>query len=86
MHDLKLAGDIKKARRNRTDGMPFDGGDAATWRGFKAGESRERGLGEPKGRTKDMPVLRIADPYPCPRAKAGIRYSCFEDMDRGENT
>ena len=57
MHNLKLANDMKKARRNKADGMPFDDGDAAACRGLKAGEFRERVPGEPKGRTKETPML-----------------------------
>ena len=43
--------------------MPFDGDNAAAYRGLEAGEFSELVLGEPKGRTKKTPMLQIADLY-----------------------
>ena len=52
-------------------GMPFDGDNAALYRGLEAGDFSELVLGEPKGRTKKTPMLQIADLYLYPMAKAG---------------
>ncbi len=55
----------------KAEGMPFDGDNAAAYRGLEAGEFSELVLGEPKGRTKATPMLQIADLYFYPMAKAG---------------
>ena len=55
----------------KAEGMPFDGDNAAAYRGLEAGEFSELVLGEPKGRTKKTPMLQIADLYLYPMAKAG---------------
>ena len=55
----------------KAEGMPFDGDNAAAYRGLEAGEFSELVLGEPKGRTKATPMLQIADLYLYPMAKAG---------------
>ena len=55
----------------KAEGMPFDGDNAAAYRGLEAGDFCELVLGEPKGRTKKTPMLRIADLYLYPMAKAG---------------
>ena len=55
----------------KSEGMPFDGDNAAAYGGLEAHEFRELVLGEPKGRTKKTPMLQIADLYLYPMAKAG---------------
>ena len=55
----------------KVEGMPFDSDNAAVYRGLEANEFRELVLGEPKGRTKNTPMLQIADLYLYPMAKAG---------------
>lgn len=55
----------------KAEGMPFDGDNAAAYRGLDAGEFGDLVLGEPKGRTKQTPLLQIADLYLYPMAKAG---------------
>ena len=101
----------------KVEGMPFDSDNAAVYRGLEANEFRELVLGEPKGRTKNTPMLQIADLYLYPMAKAGydasykpylalmragrlidsvlssgdrpllgVKYSCFDGVDRHENT
>ena len=55
----------------KAEGMPFEGDNAAAYRGLEAGEFSELVLGEPKGRTKKTPMLQIGDLYLYPMAKAG---------------
>ncbi len=55
----------------KAEGMPFDGDNAAAYRGLDAGEFGDLVLGEPKGRTKQTPFLQIADLYLYSMAKAG---------------
>ena len=101
----------------KSEGMPFDGDNAAAYRGVEADEFRELVLGEPKRRTKKTPMLQIADLFLYPMAKAGydvsykpylalmeagrlidsvlpsedrpllgIKYSCFDGVDRHKKT
>ncbi len=114
LEDRDIVGFMKELK---TKGMPFDGDNAAAYRGLEAGDFRELVLGEPKGRTKKTPMLQIADLYLYPMAKAGyeasykpylalmragrlidsalppedrpllgIKYSCFDGVDRHEQS
>jgi hypothetical protein len=55
----------------KRDGLPFDGSNSEAYRGLSAEEFRAIVLGEPKRRSKQTPMLQIADLYLYPIAKGG---------------
>ncbi|TIQ60834.1 MAG: DUF3800 domain-containing protein, partial [Mesorhizobium sp.] len=62
---------IAYTRILKTQGMPFDGANSASYGSLTAEEFRDIVRGEPRGRTKATPMLQIADLYLYPMAKGG---------------
>jgi hypothetical protein len=55
----------------KTQGMPFDGANSASYGSLTAQEFKDIVRGEPRGRTKATPMIQIADLYLYPMAKGG---------------
>lgn len=58
-------------RELKSQGMPFDAMQSAPYNGLSAKELKDIVLGEPRERTKAVPMLQIADLYLYPMAKGG---------------
>ena len=59
------------ARSLKTDGMPFDRSNSAAYNSLTADEFREIVRGEPRGKTKETPMIQVADLVLYPIAKGG---------------
>lgn len=77
--DRDILAFMKELKR---DGLPFDGSNSEAYRGLSAEEFRELVLGEPKRRSKNTPMLQIADLYLYPIAKGGYdpEYRSYKEM------
>lgn len=62
---------IAYARALKVVGMPFDGSNAGGYASLTPTEFKEIVRGEPRGRTKDTPMIQIADLFLYPMAKGG---------------
>lgn len=58
-------------RALKKDGMPFDAGTSEGYQSLSAAQFREIVLGEPKRRSKKVPMIQVADLVLYPMAKAG---------------
>jgi len=68
--------DIKLYVRNlKKQGMPFDVQTSAIYQNLKADQIKATVRGEPNERTKNVPMIQIADLYLYPMAKAGYDQS-----------
>lgn len=68
--------ELKKA------GMPFDAAQSSAYNGLSASELKDIVLGEPRERTKEVPMLQIADLYLYPMAKGGYdpNYRAYREL------
>jgi hypothetical protein len=55
----------------KKDGMPFDAGTSGGYRSLSAAQFRDIVLGEPKRKSKKVPMIQVADLVLYPMAKAG---------------
>jgi len=62
---------ISYARALKKEGMPFEGSNSAGYESLTADQFREIVRGEPRGRTKETPMMQIADLFLYPMAKGG---------------
>ncbi len=58
-------------RELKKSGMPFDEAQSSTYNALSASELKQHVIGEPRERTKQVPMLQIADLYLYPMAKGG---------------
>jgi hypothetical protein len=62
---------VAHARALKKEGMPFNPDNSAAYGALTAEEFKAIVLGEPRGRTKETPMMQIADLFLYPMAKGG---------------
>jgi hypothetical protein len=62
---------ITHARSLKKEGMPFNPDNSAAYGALSAEDFKAIVLGEPRGRTKETPMMQIADLFLYPMAKGG---------------
>lgn len=74
-------------REMKKSGMPFDSAQSSAYKGLSASELRDIVIGEPREKTKNVPMIQIADLYLYPISKGGYdpAYRAYRVLrDRGK--